>query len=352
MADVENDEKTEEPSARRIARALEEGEIALGKDAVAVAALAAGALALVNLGAPLRDALVGELAETLRTADTTPFASIPGRLVTPSLLALAACGAAGLGALIAAVVQTRGQIWGNLAMPDPQRLMQFKRLGRLFGTEFLVDLLLAVGKVALVGWAIWSALRSDFLTLPGLLLRPADQLLGALFGPLARGTVKVLAVLALIAGIDFAITRRRFLQKMRMTKDEARREHKEDEGDPLLKARRKRAHREMSKNRAAVEVPRADALVVNPTHVAVAIRYRKGEGKAPRVTAKGKGKLAELMRELARSNGVPIVQDVPLARLLYRRVKVGKEVPADTYKAVAAILAFVYRVTGRNQRSG
>ena len=101
------------------------------------------------------------------------------------------------------------------------------------------------------------------------------------------------------------------------------------------------------KGQAKVEVPRADAVIVNPTHVAVAVRYRRDEGKAPRVTAKGKGELAEHMRELARSNGVPIVQDIPLARALHRRVKVGREVPADLFKGVAAVLAFVYRVTGR-----
>jgi flagellar biosynthesis protein FlhB len=94
-------------------------------------------------------------------------------------------------------------------------------------------------------------------------------------------------------------------------------------------------------------IGKADALLVNPTHIAIALRYRKAEGRAPRVTAKGKGQLAELMRELARENGIPIVEDVPLARLLYRKVKVGREIPAQTYKAVATLLAFVYRVTRR-----
>lgn len=116
----------------------------------------------------------------------------------------------------------------------------------------------------------------------------------------------------------------------------------------MFRSRRRRRHRELLKGRATVEVPKADALVVNPTHIAIAIRYRKDEGRAPRVTAKGKGQLAEHMRDLARSNGIPIIEDIPLARLLYKRVKVGREVPAETYKAVAAILAFVYRVTGRN----
>jgi flagellar biosynthesis protein FlhB len=133
-----------------------------------------------------------------------------------------------------------------------------------------------------------------------------------------------------------------------MTKEEAKREYKDDEGDPLLKGRRKRRHRELLKGRAAIEVPRADAVVVNPTHIAVALRYRRGEDKAPRVVAKGQGLAAERIREVARENGVPIVRDVPLARLLHKRVKVGGAVPAETYKAVAAVLAFVWKLQGKS----
>ena len=172
-----------------------------------------------------------------------------------------------------------------------------------------------------------------------------------LFGPLTKGAVKVLTVMALWAGVDIALTRCRFNQKMKMTKADARREAKEDEGNPQIKARRRRRHRELSRGRARIEVPRADAVIVNPTHIAIAIRYRADEDAAPRVTAKGKGVLAEMMRELARENGIPIVENIPLARLLYKRVKVGKSVPADTFKAVAAVLAYVYRLTGQRSSS-
>ena len=148
--------------------------------------------------------------------------------------------------------------------------------------------------------------------------------------------------------MELALTRHRFSKKMKMTREEAKREHREDEGDPMFRSRRRRRHRELLRGRAKIEVPRADVLVVNPTHIAIALRYRKSEGKAPKVIAKGKGELAEYMRDLARSNTIPIVEDIPLARLLYKRVKIGREVPAETYKAVAAILAFVYRLTGKS----
>jgi flagellar biosynthesis protein FlhB len=205
-----------------------------------------------------------------------------------------------------------------------------------------------VAKISAVAYPAFVTLRSDLTTFGALLFSPADAQLGIALAPMARATVKALAVMVVVAGLDLALTRYRFMARMKMTKEETKREHKEDEGDPLIRSKRRRRHRELAKGRAQVEVPRADALVVNPTHIAIAIRYRKSDGRAPRVTAKGKGELAELMRDLARSNGIPIVQDIPLARLLFKRVKVGGEVPAETYRAVAAILAFVYRVTGRN----
>ena len=198
-----------------------------------------------------------------------------------------------------------------------------------------------------MGGVTWVTVHDDFLALRSLLDAPPDAQLEGFFAPLAGAAVKVLAAMAVLAGLDLALARFRHARKLRMTRDETRREMKEDEGDPLIRGRRRRKHRELARARIAVEVPRADAIVINPTHVAIAIRYRRDEGRAPRVTAKGQGHLAETMRELARAHGIPLVEDVPLARLLYRRVKVGREIPAETYAAVAAVLAFVYRLTGR-----
>jgi flagellar biosynthesis protein FlhB len=212
-----------------------------------------------------------------------------------------------------------------------------------------VDLGLALGKVAVIGTAAFLAVRAPFLALPRLLgATPGDQL-GAAFGILATVAKPVLAAAVALALVELAVSHLRFSDRMKMTKEELKREVKEEEGDPLLRGRRKRRHRELARGQARVEVPRADALIVNPTHVAVAVRYRRDEGRAPRVLAKGKGALAEYMRELARTHGIPIVEDIPLARLLHRKVKVGREIPAQTYKAVAAILAFVYRVAARSR---
>lgn len=349
MAEESQDQesKTEAASAQRLRRAWEEGQSPVGHDAILVAGLAGATGALLAVAGPLRSSLVTLFAESARAVGQTPFARLPGLCARPAILAILVCAAAGLASTLATVAQTRGGFWPNLAAPDLTRLVSFQRLTRIASREFLVDLLLALAKVGALGAAAWSALSGEVLRLPRLLGRgPAEQL-AEVFRLLAGAARPVLAVAVLLAAAELFVTRWRFAVKMRMTKEELKRESKEDEGDPLIRGKRRQRHRALARGLAKVEVPRADALVVNPTHIAIAIRYRRDEGRAPRVTAKGKGKLAEYMRELARENGIPICEDIPLARLLYRKVKVGREIPAQTYKAVAAILAFVYRVTGR-----
>ncbi len=222
-------------------------------------------------------------------------------------------------------------------------------MARVFGRDFALQLLLALGKALFIGLAVWPSVRHDLARMPSLLTAEPGAQVAAGFGMLAAAARPAFTALVILAAAEWGLTQWRFHRDQRMTKQEVRDEAKEEEGDPQMKGRRKRRHRELMRNQATIEVPRADALVVNPTHVAVALRYRRDEGRAPRVTAKGKGALAEHMRALARQNGIAIVQDIPLARLLYRKVKVGREIPAQTYKAVAAILAFVYRLAGKRE---
>ena len=349
MADQHDDDRTEQASGRRLERAREEGEVALSRDVGAAAGVAGVALALIVAGPALRDSLVRLLRATAETLkDGRPGELLP-LLARPASIAGVVCAGGMLAVCLATAFQTRGGFWPHLALPKGERLFGGGRLRRLFKREVFVDLGLTLVKIVTLAIVLHRVLRDDFLTLPRLVGADADRQLTAVFAPLASGLVTILTALALLAGVDFALTRFRFRRRMKMTKDELRREMKEDEGDPLLRSRRRRRHRDLLKGRAAVEVPRADVLVVNPTHVAIALRYRPGEDKAPRVTAKGKGVLAELMRELAHKHGIAIVEDVALARLLYRRVKVGRAVPVETYRAVAAVLAFVYRVLGRRQ---
>jgi flagellar biosynthesis protein FlhB len=351
MADDSDDDKTESPSAKRIGEALEEGQIPLGREINAVAGFAVGTAALMTVGAPLRDALIRLVAASAGGLESPDLSRLQPLIARPLSLMLTACAAAGAAGAVAILIQTRARIWPHLALPDLTKVFSGGKLGQLFSKQVWVDLGISLVKLVTVGATVWSCMRAEFMTLPALLYARTDVQFGMLFGPLAKGAVKVLTVMALWAGVDIALTRYRFNQKMKMSKADAKREAKEEEGNPQIKAKRRRRHRELSRGLAKIEVPRADALVVNPTHIAIAIRYRAEEDAAPRVTAKGKGVLAEMMRELARENGIPIIENIPLARLLWKRVKVGKAVPADTFKAVAAVLAYVYRLTGARSRA-
>lgn len=357
MADdsTAQEDKTEAASQKRLEHAYDEGNVPLGRDFNAVCGFVAGTAALMSFGMTIRDGLVKVTAASVEGLaggwEANPRALIP-LIARPLLAAGGVCAIAAAAGAMAYVTQTRGRFWFHLAMPDLSRVFSGGKLASMFGKQKALDMVISLVKLMTVAWACWSTLRGDFLTLPRLLFARPDVQFAMLFAPLARGAVKVLTIMGLWAGVDIALQQLRFRKRMKMTKEEAKREYKEEDGDPMIKGRRRRKHRELSKGRASREVPRADALVVNPTHIAIAIRYRPDESAAPLVTAKGKGQLAEYMRDLARENGIPIVENIALARLLYRRVKVGRAVPADTYKAIAAVLAYVYRLSGRGNAAG
>lgn len=344
---ADEESKTEDPSPRRVSQAYEEGNIPIGRDAVAVAGLAGGVAALIAFAVPLRDALSALFATSLRGVAEPNFRDLAILAWPLAVRGAGVVAAIALAAIVATLLQTQLGLWTEKIIPDFERLMGFSKVFRPFTREFAIDFGMTLLKVAVIVWAGWSSLRSDFAGMVRLFELPVGGLLPALFEPMSRALVRMLAALGAVAAGDFFLQRWRFDKQMRMTKEEAKREWKEEEGDPTMKGRRRRKAREMLKQRARQEVPRADVLVVNPTHLAIAIRYRKDEGASPRVIAKGEGPLAQLMRDLARDHAVPIVQDVPLARLLYKRVKVGQGVPEQTYRAVAAILVFVYKLTGR-----
>jgi flagellar biosynthesis protein FlhB len=353
VADSEDQEqRTEQASGKRIQKAREQGDVAISRDVAMFATLAVGALILNTTALGLRDRLVKLVQACALAIATGQTRDILPLVTGPMFVALFICGGAALTAIAVGMAQTGGGFWFDKAMPDFTKVFSGGRLGRMFKTETLADLGLSLVKVLTLGWVLWSSIRDDFMTLPNLLQADTATQLSGIFRPLTASLAKILTGLGLIAGLDFALTKYRFNQRMKMTKEELKREYKEDEGDPHIRSRRKAKHRQLLKGLIQVEVPKADALIVNPTHIAIAIKYTPGKDAAPKVTAKGKGNLAETMRDIARENGIPIVQDIPLARLLYRKVKVGKSVPVETYKAVAAVLAFVYRVLGRGAAGG
>jgi flagellar biosynthetic protein FlhB len=168
------------------------------------------------------------------------------------------------------------------------------------------------------------------------------------YGSAAKSVfLSLVGVLALFAALDWFLTRREFQMKLRMTKQEAKQEHKEREGDPQIKARIRAVQREMARRRMMAAVRKADVVITNPTHIAIAIVYDRDSDLAPKVVAKGADLIAQKIKRIAAEAGVPTVENVPLARTLYKTVKLNQYIPRALYQAVAEVLAYVYRLKNR-----
>lgn len=358
--ETDPEDKTEEPSQRRLDEARKDGKIPVSKDVVSGLAVVVGASVvvahvdeLVRGGATALSAVIERMGQVdAQTAQSQVLAQafiaacVP--LWHPTVVIL---GAVAFAALVVTLVQTRAGVWSSLAAPDPSKAFSPKRVIHAFSREGAADMGLAIVKAVAIGAVCFDVAKTQLPLLHQALQSStgtSTMALGSALGAVASRSALVLGVAGLI---DLVLVRRRSSIDMRMTKDEIKREAKEDEGDPHIRAARRRRHRELKRGSIHKEVPRADAVIVNPTHIAVAIRYRKSD-RAPRVVAKGSGPKADKIRALAIENGVPIVKDIPLARLLHKRVRVGRHVPAETFRAVAAVLAFVAKVTGRAPGSG
>lgn len=354
--DQSKEDKTEDPSGRKLDQARKKGQVAVGKDAVGAAGLACCVLSLLAVAEPLRHALIdvtrGGIDDLMRaTAPHEVVADFLQRAMWAGVYGLIPVVATAGGIAAATLLQTQGGWWPDKVMPDITKVFSKERVLKPFKLETLTDILLAFVKLVALGFALKVALGDAFLTIPRSIAAAPEGMLGRLLGPVANASAAVLVVMSGLAAMDYAVTRKRLMEQLKMTKDELKREMKEELGDPHIKGARKRRHRELAEARVS-DVPLADALVVNPIHFAVAIRYRKEEGGAPRIIAKGKDAIALKMRELAGEHRIPIYKDVPLARLLYKKVKVGQPIPADTYQAVATVLAWVFKVTGRVPGTG
>jgi type III secretion protein U len=246
------------------------------------------------------------------------------------------------GALVAAALAGGLQSGWNLSLeairPRLERVDPVRGLRRLCSAAQLASAALGLVKAAVLVAVAWAWVRAAGPTLAVLARLDAPALWRAL--PLLGGLAARLAVAAALLGLaDLALARRRHRRALRMTTDEVRREHRDDEGDPSHRAERRRRHRALLE---AGPISRATVVVVNPTHVAVALRHDRAGEDAPRVVAKGTGEAAARIRSAARRAGVPIVRDVALARALLRLAEVGDEIPEELYQAAAAVLAHLY----------
>jgi flagellar biosynthetic protein FlhB len=350
MAEDSDLEKTEPASPRRLEEAREKGQIARSPELTTFAVLLAGGAGMYYLG----QALIGSL-ETIMAAGLTVDRSAAFRteVVTTRLQDAATAALTGfapflilvmLVAILAPLAMSGWLFSTEALVPQFSRLNPFTGLGRIFSAHGAVELLKALAKALVVGGVAGWMLYSEIEPILGLAAEPPGAALGHLARLLAMTFLTVVGSMGLIVAIDVPFQLWDHAKQLRMTKEEVRQEQRELEGDPQIKARIRQLQRETARRRMMAEVPKADVVVTNPTHFAVALRYREGAMRAPTVVAKGSELLAERIIGVARENRVPVVRVPPLARALHAHAELGREIPAPLYTAVAEVLAYVYQL--------
>ena len=249
-------------------------------------------------------------------------------------------------ALAANLPQVGFHITTKVLIPKPNRISPASGLKRLFSATGFVEALKSIGKILLVGWIAYATVRAEIPRFPLLCTRPLGAALSYAALVAFKLAVRVWVALVFLAFLDYLFQRWNFERELRMTKQEVKEEAKETEGDPQVKARIRSVQMNLARRRMMQEVPSADVVITNPDHVAVALRYERDKEMAPLVVAKGAGALCERIKQIAREHGVPVIEKPPLARLLYRQVELGREIPVEVYRVVAEILSYVYRLKG------
>ncbi|MEZ5363002.1 MAG: EscU/YscU/HrcU family type III secretion system export apparatus switch protein [Bryobacterales bacterium] len=346
-------QRTEQPTPRRKNKAREEGQVASSRELTASLQFGAVVGLLAMSGAMIVEGLMRAMRGTFQLAfrehvGPAELGGLARTLVEGPLSFLAPLGLLLLAiGLLSHVTQTGFALSAKKLQPDLKRLSPMQKLQELPGENLAqtAKALVLLPVAAVIFWVVLSGELERFLLLP---LTSARAGAAVVANATLELLLKAAVVLAAAGGLDFYRQRRKLGKKLMMTKHEVRQEHKDIEGNPQIKARLRRLQREMMRRRMMSEVPKASVVVANPTHYAVALRYEPQKHAAPNVVAKGADHLALRIRAVADEHGVPIVENPPLAQALYRGAEIGDEIPADLYRAVAELLALIYRLRGEH----
>ncbi|HEY7304273.1 MAG TPA: EscU/YscU/HrcU family type III secretion system export apparatus switch protein [Bryobacteraceae bacterium] len=347
------DQKTEQPTAHRLRKARQEGQFASSRDLIVSVQLIIALAVGVSMGSHLVSS-IGRAAEALfrrafldRDVNAAEVPALFGAGLAPSLEALFAMG--GLVTVLVLVVQLATTGFGfsfKPLMPDLGRLNPSPRLKRM-AWQNLSSAAKALVLIPIIGVVLYAAIFPQLPELANLAMVGLGSGLKKASGMIGTLLWRLSLALLVIGVIDFARQRRRFTKDLRMTKQEIKDEMKEMDGNPQMKMRIRRLQRDIARRSMMKAVPKASVVIVNPTHYAIALHYEMNSKSVPTVVAKGKNYLAQLIREKAREHEVPIMENKPLAQALYQAVEVGQEIPPHLYRAVAEVLAHIYKSLNR-----
>jgi flagellar biosynthetic protein FlhB len=346
-----NDEgKTEKPTPRRREKARKEGSVAKSMELNAAAVLITASLMLIWFGGSMMLALrhtMRTLLHEMGTMELSP-GSLPVYMWQGAKVMIVILGPLFLAIMAVGIVVNVGQVGLRItpkaAYPKLSRLNPVMGLQRLFSARALVELGKSLLKLVLVGGVVYLAISTQFDRIYSLIQMPFEALTGEVGRLLGRIFLLASLSLVLIAVLDYVYNRYEHEKSLKMTKEEVKEEAKQSEGDPKVKSKIREIMFRTARRRMMKKLPEADVVITNPVHVAVALKYDRLENSAPMVVAKGLRKAAERIKEIAREHDIPIVENPPLARALFKMVDIGQEIPVDLYKAVAEVLAYVYRL--------
>jgi flagellar biosynthetic protein FlhB len=354
MAEVPGQERTERATAKRRMEARKRGQVALGREIPSVLILFALLGVFYFAGPRLLDELIGVFGgffgrlHTLRMRTIDEAGALAADLFQSSLSVLVPIF---LPLLIAGVAGNIAQIGFEMhaepLAPKLSKLNPLAGLKRIVSLRGLVEMAKSLLKIALVAAIAGSVVSGYRLQFPTLVRADLEAIWNFTHTAAFEIMFYVCLVMIVLAVADYAYQRWQHEQSLKMTKQEVKDERKQSEGDPQIKARIRSLQRQAAYHRMVAEVPQADVVITNPTHLAVALRFDPAAMAAPRVVAKGADHIAARIREIAREHGVPLVENPTLAQALYKTADVGDTIPVELYRAVAEVLAYVYRLKGK-----
>jgi flagellar biosynthetic protein FlhB len=345
-------EKTEDASGRKLSKAREEGQVAKSNEIPSVFVLLGGIIALWASAAHIYNNVAEVLHYNLnfeRISEVTRLDVVELLAVHSEkwlLICLPLFAGVYLTALLSNVAQVGFAISWKAIEPKFSKLNPISGFKQKFSSRSVVEMIKNLVKIGVISMVVYYAIKAELDNITRLYDNSIGQILLFLVDISFWIVIKVCLIMLVVALLDYAYQKWKFLEDQKMTKQQVKEEAKQTEGDPMIKSRIRQLQHEAARKRMMTDVPDADVVVTNPTRLAVALKYDGMTMDAPKIIAKGAGPVAKNIRKIARENDIPLVEDKQLARNLYSHVDIGGDVPIEYYQAVAELLAYVYKLKG------
>jgi flagellar biosynthesis protein FlhB len=343
------DNRSEKPTTRRLRKARDKGQVARSKEVPSAAALLSVLLMLGYFGNNILQTLQVEMKRLLSSRvpleiTFSYLSNIFGDAAVRTAVVILPVMLAAMAVSVTSNVLQGGWIFSTEALGFHFERLSFKNgLNKIFSKNGIVELFKSIVLIIAISFISYRVSAQYTSLYPRLILMDAKKLIYWTSYITYQIFLRVAVLLIVLAIVDYCFQKYRFTEQLKMTKQEVKEEFKELEGDPTTKGRIRRIQRELARKRMMTDVPKADVIITNPTHYAVALSYKMDSMEAPKIVAKGVGFLALKIRELAQMHGIPIVENKPLAQTLYKSVGIGEYIPGNLYRAVAEILAYIYK---------